>query len=206
MIVQTGKLKQLTATNSDNQVKAEIPLHLSPTCRSVMITILVKDCNSIDQITYDSIVGSLQLHAITCSCGHAGCLIRHGYYVRTVTLKAGTFDLRILRLKCKECGKTHAILLANIVPYQRIGLAEQIDIINSYLGDRSYEQVLEAVADIDENNIKRVIKVFRDHWFERIKSANIFLDKHISKNCFAHYSRQFMQVKRTNNLIFEPTT
>ena len=68
-----------------------------------MITVLVNENNPISQDFYDSVINSLQLHRIFCSCGHAGCLHIHGYYTRHVKTPAGTVILRILRLKCAEC-------------------------------------------------------------------------------------------------------
>ncbi|MGN0433983.1 MAG: hypothetical protein ACI4EB_05550 [Bilifractor sp.] len=38
----------------------------------------------------------------------------HGYYRRFVKASAGKMALRILRLRCTECGRTHAVLLSSI--------------------------------------------------------------------------------------------
>ena len=97
-----------------------------------MITVLVNENNPISQDFYDSVINSLQIHRIFCSCGHAGCLHIHGYYTRRVKTPAGTVILRILRLKCAECGHTHAVLLSSLVPYSQIALKDQRQIVSAY--------------------------------------------------------------------------
>ena len=84
-----------------------------------MITIFVKDCNQISQSFYDSVIFDLQLHQMTCSCSHSACLSVHGYYWRSVKLPSGTLRLRVCRVKCSECGTTHALHLTSMVPYSQ---------------------------------------------------------------------------------------
>lgn len=86
---------------------------------NTMITIFVPDCNQISQSFYDSVIFDLQLHQLTCSCSHSACLSVHGYYWRSVKLPSGTLRLRVCRVKCSECGTTHALLLSSIVPFSR---------------------------------------------------------------------------------------
>src|SRR5690625_4278092 len=50
-----------------------------------------------------------------------GRLHRHGFYVRGVdALHGPTLWLRILRLRCTGCRKTHALLPSFVTPYQRM--------------------------------------------------------------------------------------
>lgn len=171
-----------------------------------MITITTKKINFINQSEYDSIIFNLSMHSIQCSCGHTGCLVHHGYYYRTVKNKKGSVVLRILRVKCKECGRTHAILLSSIVPYVQIRLEDQVDIIKIYLNHQSYDEILNEHEYIDENHIGRLIRVFCKHWWERIKSVGISLSHTMTKDCFQYYKRQFMQIKCTCNILFiQPT-
>lgn len=92
---------------------------------NTMITIFVRDCNQISQSFYDSVIYDLQLHQLTCSCSHSACLSVHGYYKRTVKLSSGAIRLRVCRVKCSECGATHALLLSSMVPYSQIPLSDQ---------------------------------------------------------------------------------
>lgn len=140
-----------------------------------MITIFVRDCNQISQSFYDSVIYNLQLHQLTCSCGHAACLSLHGYYRRTVKLPSGPVRLRICRVKCSECGATHAILLASMVPYSQIPLSDQQRICSDYEEGRCISSVCETNPSIDENNAKSVLRNYRRCWREKLRSLRIRL-------------------------------
>ena len=57
--------------------------------------------------------------SIPCSCCPAvGSFYRHGFYTRTVVEPdLSTYTVEVLRLKCKSCGRTHAVLSDEWVPY-----------------------------------------------------------------------------------------
>jgi len=73
---------------------------------------------------YAAFIAMLNMFALECNnCHRRGECIRHGYYERGYLLTvedvlAGT-RIRILRVRCKHCGKTHAILPEEIIPYLR---------------------------------------------------------------------------------------
>lgn len=173
-----------------------------------MITVLVNENNPVSQDFYDSVINSLQIHRIFCSCGHAGCLHIHGYYRRRVKTPAGTMTLRILRLKCSECGHTHAVLLSSIVPYSQIALNDQRQIVASYEAGSNRNAICDANSSIDENNIKYVVRSYRRHWRERLRSERIGLSpgERLIRLCFSIYSAQFMQIHATFNQLFPMTT
>ena len=98
-----------------------------------MIPINLHHCNIFSgnflQDTFDMIrlyvqfTTSLNTFRLECNCCHwKGSCIRHGYYERSYLLTAGDLvgegtKIRILRVKCKHCGRTHAILPEEIAPY-----------------------------------------------------------------------------------------
>ena len=173
-----------------------------------MITVLVNENIPISQDFYDSVINSLQIHRIFCSCGHAGCLHIHGYYTRRVKTPAGTVILRILRLKCAECGHTHAVLLSSLVPYSQIALKDQRQIVSAYEEKSNRNAVCDTNSSIDENNVKYVIRSYRRHWRERLRSEGIGLSPAdlLIRLCFSVYSAQFMQIHATFNRLFSMTT
>lgn len=173
-----------------------------------MITVTVKDNNTISQEYYDSIVNSLQLHQLTCFCGHSACLVIHGYYIRRVLLPEGILYLRILRVKCTECGRTHAILLSSLVPYSWIRLSDQMIIIAACEDGTDRNAVCGLNPFIDENHIKSVIRRYVRHWMQRLLSEGIHLAPvyDLIRKCFAVYSMQFMQIRRTSNILYSNTT
>ena len=173
-----------------------------------MITIFVRDCNQISQSFYDSVISNLPFHQLTCSCGHSACLSIHGYYRRTVKLPSGLLRLRVCRVKCSECGATHAILLSSMVPYSQIPLSDQQRICNDYEEGRCVSSVCEINPSIDENNVKSILRNYRCCWREKLRSLRIPLSpvKALIRSCFSDYSSQFMQIHRRVNKLFSYPT
>lgn len=175
---------------------------------STMITIFLKNCNSISQSEYDSIINRIQLHQLSCSCGHSGCMTIHGYYRRSVKLPDGMIRLRICRVKCSVCNKTHALLLSSLVPYSQIRLCDQHQICVDFENGDCVLSVCESNIGIDENNVKYILRNYRRRWQEMLRSIRIMLDpvSLLIPACFANYALQFLQIHRGCNLFFPSTT
>ena len=175
---------------------------------NTMITIFVRDCNQISQSFYDSVINNLQFHQLTCSCSHSACLSVHGYYKRTVKLSSGAIRLRVCRVRCSECGTTHALLLSSMVPYSQIPLPDQQRICRDYEEGRSVSIVCESNPSIDENNVKSILRNYRLCWREKLRSLRIGLFPlgNLILSCFSDYSSQFMQIHRRVNKLFSYTT
>lgn len=173
-----------------------------------MITIFVRNCNQISQSFYDSVMNSLQFHQLTCSCGHSACLSVHGYYHRTVKTDGVHLRLRICRVKCSECGATHALLLSSMVPYSQILLSDQVTICLAFESGSDPSAVCEDNPAVDENNVKSVLYGYRHHWREKLRSLRIPLLPlhHLIISCFSFYSAAFMQIHRGRNHLFSTTT
>ena len=173
-----------------------------------MITFLVEENKPLSQNFYDSCINTIQFHQLSCSCGHSGCLSIHGYYKRRVKTHEGSFMLVVCRVRCSECGKTHALLPSSIVPYSQISLVCCCQIISAFIGSGSINSVCEDYPEVDENNVKSVILRYRKHWKERLLSWNIKLEpvRLLVLACFSHYSAQFMQIHRTVNRIHPKPT
>lgn len=109
---------------------------------------------------------------------------------------------------CSECGRTHAILPASIVPYDQIGLDDQRIIVVAYEAGTNRNRVCTPEGAIDENDVKAVIRRYRRRWRQMLLSESIRLSERIRlvRECFAHYSMQFMQIRQTPNTLFEATT
>lgn len=157
---------------------------------------------SYNQDFYDAIVDDLQIHCLACSCGRKGAFIKHGYYKRSIKVEINKNKIRVLRLKCKACSKTHAILPEWIVPYSQISLEDHVSIINAHLNEAPYTDIMETKPTIDESDINYLLKQFKKHWKERLKAFQIIIDDLISEKCFQAFSRQFMQIKSTPNIHF----
>lgn len=173
-----------------------------------MITISVEDYNQFSQDFYDSVVNGLQLHQLTCPCGHSACLKVHAYYERGIFLPDGIVILRICRVRCSECGHTHALMPSSIVPYCRISLIDQHSVIQGYENHSDRNAVCETNPSVDENNVKSIVRRYCRFWRERLRSEQISLSgiSTLISGCFAHYSLQFMQIHRMANTLFAHTT
>lgn len=174
-----------------------------------MITIFNHSFNSISQDFYDNSLQHLDFHRLTCSCGHSACLTKHAYYSRRIKTFDGFILLRICRVKCTFCNKTHALLPAELVPYSQITFLSHISIIEASLSSEpDYLPIMNLIPDIDENNIHYVVSKFRHFWKERLLSENIDFSNipFLLKHCFSCFHRQFMQIKNTKNILFLPPT
>lgn len=185
-------------------------LRLMPPSRT-MITLLLPDFNPMPEKVceiYNSVIASLQLHQLTCPCGCSGCLLVHAYYHRTLKTPAGPVRMRIMRVFCSACQKTHALLPAFVVPYSQIPAPDQAEIAHQAEGCHDFSSVMERCPCIDENNIRSVIRNYLLHWKERLLSYSIPLAPFVPLvcSCFHHHRYQFMQVKKTVNTLFQQTT
>lgn len=161
-----------------------------------MISVKFSEININKQRKYNEAINKMNICQIECTCGHCGCLVRHGYYKRKVKTKDETITLYILRVKCKECRKTHAILPDMIIPYSQIPADIQHKIIK---GDKA-EYINEITnPDIVESDIYRIRMNYRKHWKERIKSIFLTIEDKIEviiEGCYKYFGKLFMQIKR----------
>lgn len=173
-----------------------------------MITILTDNCNPISQDFYDNLINALPQHQLSCSCGHCACLSIHGYYSRSVKIGLMTISLRIRRMICALCNTTHALLLSSIVPYSQIPLQQHVEIIITHETSKDYSSLMQAHPTIDESNLRYIIKGYHRHWSQRLLTTTLYLGltANFIRTCFSHFNRQFMQIKRTPNLLFLNTT
>ena len=68
------------------------------------------------QKTYSSLVSSIDFSKIVCPCSSNSWDI-HAYYDRNISFCGEKIKVRILRIKCRHCGKTHAVLIEDMIPY-----------------------------------------------------------------------------------------
>lgn len=168
-----------------------------------MITLSVDDYNPVSQDFYDKTIKTLQFHQLTCSCGHSGCLTIHGYYYRSVKSGDDSVRLRICRVICSHCGKSHALLLSSFVPYSQILLTDHIMILSDFEKGYLSTAVMEKTPSIDEDNLRSIIHLYVKYWKQRLLSACIPLaSPSLTLQCFSSFGRQFMQNKKTTNILF----
>lgn len=174
----------------------------------IMITLFVEENNPLTPTFYNSFISKLQFHQLTCTCGLAGTLSIHGYYYRFIKAGSEKLCFRICRVVCAHCGKTHALLLSSMVPYSQLSLKDHLEVIDAFESHESTASLLKSNNTLDESTIRYVIRSYCRHWKQRILSLgiSIFPSAELTRQCFSHYLRQFMQIKISPNYLFLNTT
>lgn len=161
------------------------------------------DNNPFTQKTYNQLINGLQFHQLTCTCGHSGSLSVHGYYMRSLKVPEGILRLRICRVICSCCGRTHALLPSVIVPYSQIPLQEQVAIISAYEISDSLESVMSRNPSIDESNCAYIIRQYYRHWKQRLLSERIDIcDISLVSRCFTAFSDSSCRLKAPPTYFF----
>lgn len=126
-----------------------------------MITTITKDFNpSISNISYKTYINNFDPSSVTCTEeGCDGTHTKHSTYKRSYYYNNKKYYIYILRIKCKKCNKTHAILPYFLLPYF---LTPIIDIINilSLKTKEQYERFYEEYEHVDESRIYYIKRKF----------------------------------------------
>lgn len=169
-----------------------------------MILFTIKDFKSDFQKSYDNAIHSIQIHQVSCPhCNHYN-LIQHGIYERGILTDEEKIQLKVSRVKCQFCSKTHALLPVQLVPYQQIPLETQLDVIKDSLSEEKLAPSLEKHPFVDEFSAKMILLRFYTFWMERLKSLSIQISPidTLIKSCVSHYHLQFMQIRKVPISLF----
>jgi hypothetical protein len=94
------------------------------------------------------------------SCQCPGYLVKHGYYQRTIIINGVKKSICILRIKCKSCGKTHAVLPDFIIPYLQTSIDDAMIIIKGEIDTNAYFFKRKLILDSYNKWINRVLSAF----------------------------------------------
>lgn len=101
-----------------------------------MIILNAQKSNSNFKKTLNKYTETLNFGVLECPNCHSNDYIRWGTYERGITYyKNRTIYSEIViiqRIRCKSCGKTHALLPFGIVPYKQLTDEVIIDLLNDY--------------------------------------------------------------------------
>ena len=144
------------------------------------------------QAAYSSIICSIDLTILKCpSCHHIGTNV-HGYYTHQFFTEDGKISILIKRVKCRHCGKTHALLLSCFVPYYRLPM-DSILLIIREKKLRTIQQLHTLIPYVSVEYILYILRLFRRYWKDRIYSYFIPFDALIHKRCIEIFHHPFMQ-------------
>ena len=173
-----------------------------------MITVIIQECNEISQDFYNAVMDSVNDCQMKCSCGCSGCLVGHGHYIRSVKTALGKVHLMIRRVQCTLCNATHALLPSNIVPYSQVSLMDHAAIVSSYEKGGCGMEVMDKNPELSPSQVWYILSLYIRLWRQRLLSERIPLSPAhaLTTHCLRCFSRQFMQIKSTQNILFAPPT
>lgn len=107
-----------------------------PTTDNMIIAQTNTKYNTLTQSIYNLIVNSLDINNIKCTYCNNSNFHYHGYYNRNILINNKKKTIKITRIKCSCCNKTHSILCYPIIPFISIIYDDVITVIcNPNLSD-----------------------------------------------------------------------
>jgi hypothetical protein len=142
-------------------------------------------------------------------CNAVGQMVKHAYYERGIILNGDeTIIITILRIKCKACNRTHALLPPFIVPYSQLLLNDHLEILLAYLlnQDEKINEIQNQLG-LTITQITNILNYYHEHWKERVtlESIKTFDLKQII-NILDEFKVFFMQSLPTLNVAFTTST
>lgn len=132
-----------------------------------MLPLLLDSFNTLTQSSYDLAVTSVlkSRNSIACPCcAHKGTLCKHAYYERYYNIN--DTKLKILRLICKDCKSTHAVLPVNITAYSQVPTCMICSIIYDHMICKLPFNRLATSYHLDLKRIKRIINHFKQEYLK----------------------------------------
>lgn len=115
------------------------------------------------------------------SCGALGCCRFHARYERSlVEIEDGSqvcHRIRIMRVRCKSCGHTHAILPDRIVPYRQYSLPFILRVLQLYFTHAMTVERIYEFFEVTHTVLYRWISTFGKHtrlWLGMADAAKTF--------------------------------
>ena len=83
----------------------------------------------LSQSIYNKIIDSLDFNSICCNSCSSNNWAFHASYDRYVDILNRCFKIKILRVICLTCGKTHAILVKDMIPFSILSFNDIISVL-----------------------------------------------------------------------------
>lgn len=136
---------------------------------------------------YRIFIANIEVKTIKCPNCNALDMERHGYYKRYVNIRGKKHYIRILRVRCKVCGQTHAVLPNFVIPYLHEPIIDMYNMISS-----------SNTSNIEENLYKTILKI-KKKWSPMLHSLMLTF-KHSLKElvhyCYKAFNMCIMQIHR----------
>ena len=148
------------------------------------------------QALYCSAVDHIGFNKLKCNkCNEIGNFVIKGYYYRTIIINNKAIRIRITRIKCKDCNKTHAILFLDFVPYYQLSTVNCRKLILVNFIDINYDELI-------IERLKKRVMIFETRLKDISKSVYINTIEEITMK-YSEYRRQsYLQIHRGVVLIY----
>ena len=103
-------------------------------------------------------------------CGKKGVLRHHGFYSRFLIVCGICIIISVHRLRCSECGHTHALMPSFIIPYEKKFCIDLLALISNKHPDFRYRYF-----EMTDNDIKD-IRAKYSSLYDRFASADVMTD------------------------------
>lgn len=163
-----------------------------------MITLISSKNNKINDFCinieeYYTHMKQLISYKLKCGCGVKGNCIKYGWFKRKLIINDKIVIVKLQRIYCKHCKKTHTIMPKFIIPYNQHSFTYILDLVIEYQGKKISK------ADYE---LTRYVRIFQK-WSNRLKSINISINDGLYKVitfCASHFKMCFMQSQMRNNI------
>lgn len=150
-----------------------------------------------NQAIYDQIINKVDFKNFECNCGAKGSLVKIGSYPRFYKTTTKRICIKIQRVMCKHCGKSHAVFVECMIPASMLLLTTQLEMLRSYY-NHTLDEFLSNYPTIDRANVTYIIKNYEQNWAKYLKKAGFTLKSKETENTryfLEKYQIQFLQMK-----------
>lgn len=155
---------------------------------------------NVDISEYLKFIDNVEMSSFTCPNCSNNNFERHGYYKRYIIVNDVKKQIIVLRIRCKCCGRTHAVLPPFIVPYLHTPIKElQTILVSIDNGEK---------LDVEPHVKKTFRRVYRS-WIQKLLSIGCCLKdelNHLIKKASFHFRLCFMQIHRGDFFYISQST
>ena len=163
----------------------------------VLISVTIELLNNYYEIFLENEAFKMSLKTWACACGCTGGMYRNGKYPRAYASDGRIVNILIQRLRCRYCGRTHALIPAHLVPYSRKPAELQMQMILAVSNPEDRIKVMEMQPTLEERDFRQVRGNYAKTWERKIPLPE--LESHITaaaglvRRCLRDFGMQFMQ-------------
>jgi len=145
---------------------------------------------------YSNAVNQLDFNKITCNkCKEIGDFEIKGYYYRNIIINNISVRIRITRIRCRSCKRTHAILFLDFIPYYQLSSFNSNQLILKQFIDNEWdEQIIQ--------RLKQRVKQFERRLKDIVMSVFTNTIEEITTSYNEYRREAYLQIHRGIVILF----